>query len=267
MEPFGEVSNLSICIFAIIALVWGYYSLRFLRALLAQNSTGTSAFRAGIADILLLAVLSIMSLFVSSKAAQVMSPYIQSEALYTYAGTTIMNVLFISSAFIFLRFCEQKPTMFCQKKNPLLLFGKGAWAMLKIFALFAVIVWIWGFSLKALGFDLKEQDAVEFFRQMKSPLLKACAIFTVVVLAPIWEEIFFRGFIYGIVKSYLGVAVSALATSILFAFVHASLYAFLPIFVLSLFFILLYEKSGDLRVSMGAHAMFNLFNAIGVLIQ
>ena len=88
---------------------------------------------------------------------------------------------------------------------------------------------------------------------------------SLVVLPPIGEEILFRGFLYSSLKKNLPKVIAVLATSALFATPHlfeggsaGLLYiAAIDTFILSLFLILLREKSGGLWSSMILHALKN----------
>ena len=252
---------------SLVLCLWGAWGALSLRGLFKRPCAREVGYKIGLSDFLLLAFLSATTLWLSSQCSLALGRFCDSDALLTYGGTACMNVLFIASACIFLKFSESKPRLFCRGANSVGALVSGGFEMFKNFALLAGIAALWLSLLSLLDMDVKEQAAVEFFVDLNSIWLKIAAIFTLAVLAPVWEEIFFRGFIYGALKGLCGTLAAALATSVFFALIHASLYAFLPIFFLSLFFILLYEKSGDLRVSMGAHSLFNLCNAVGLIIQ
>lgn len=77
------------------------------------------------------------------------------------------------------------------------------------------------------------------------------------VLAPIAEELFFRGFVfrsYSLTRSPL---VAYGVTSLLFATLHLNLPALLPILVLSLVFCYAYRRTGSIIPSMVGHALNN----------
>lgn len=77
------------------------------------------------------------------------------------------------------------------------------------------------------------------------------------VLAPIAEELFFRGFVF---RSYLqtrGPLVAYGASSLLFASLHLNLPALLPIMALGLLFAWAYQRTGSIVPSMVAHALNN----------
>jgi len=77
------------------------------------------------------------------------------------------------------------------------------------------------------------------------------------LIAPMAEELYFRGYVF---RSYLlmrGRLVAYLATSILFAVLHLNLPALLPILVMSLVFCWAYERTGSIVPSMVGHALNN----------
>ena len=82
-------------------------------------------------------------------------------------------------------------------------------------------------------------------------------LIAVAVLAPIAEEIFFRGFLYGGLRRRMGALGAMLTSTLLFTALHFSLDAFIPIFVLGLFLAWLYERTGSLYPGMLLHAANN----------
>jgi membrane protease YdiL (CAAX protease family) len=79
-------------------------------------------------------------------------------------------------------------------------------------------------------------------------------IFISVLVAPIIEELVFRGTLYPAWASRWGWFPSAILTSALFAAIHST---FVPQFVGSLLFIGLLRRTGSLRACIVAHAAFN----------
>ncbi len=75
------------------------------------------------------------------------------------------------------------------------------------------------------------------------------------LVAPVVEELVFRGFIYGAWERRFGWLVSALLTSALFALYHPQ---FGWTFLSSIIFIWIYRRTGTLRAPMFVHAVFNL---------
>ncbi len=75
------------------------------------------------------------------------------------------------------------------------------------------------------------------------------------LVAPVVEELLFRGFIYGAWERRFGWVISALMTSTLFALYHPQ---FGWTFLSSIIFIWIYRRTGTLRAPMFVHAVFNL---------
>jgi len=83
-------------------------------------------------------------------------------------------------------------------------------------------------------------------------------IAVVVLLAPVFEEIFFRGLFYSSLRRRLGPRAAVAVNGIIFGALH-----FQPIYMISLVLVgmvlaYLYEKTGSLFASMTAHALYNL---------
>lgn len=83
-----------------------------------------------------------------------------------------------------------------------------------------------------------------------------------VIVAPLTEELIFRGYLYGVMRKYAGRLAAIFVSSCLFAAIHQHLAAFPGLFLLAVALCLVYEATGCLLVSIVMHALFNL---IGVL--
>lgn len=100
----------------------------------------------------------------------------------------------------------------------------------------------------------------------KAPLLLA---FASVVAAPLFEEFFFRGFLFqGLVRSKLGATGTILVTSALWAAVHSQYgaYEIVQIFILGLVLGIARHRSDSLVVPLAIHAAINLGATIQVLV-
>jgi membrane protease YdiL (CAAX protease family) len=103
----------------------------------------------------------------------------------------------------------------------------------------------------------QKQAIVEMFSQSSTLEQRILIIVLAVSLAPLAEEFIFRFFIYGVIKRYFGRVAGIVASSLLFAAVHAHLPSFAPLFVLGSCFAIAYEWSGSILVPMTMHALFN----------
>jgi membrane protease YdiL (CAAX protease family) len=89
---------------------------------------------------------------------------------------------------------------------------------------------------------------------------------TFVVIAPVAEEIFFRGIVFNAWEREYGTPRALIGSALLFAVVHASLVAFVPILGLGLALALVYRWTRNLAAPIALHATFNAISvAIALL--
>jgi membrane protease YdiL (CAAX protease family) len=87
--------------------------------------------------------------------------------------------------------------------------------------------------------------------------------FFAMVLAPVAEEVIFRGILYAAVKELGHPRLALFGTSIVFAAIHQSWVAFVPLTFFALVLTLLYERTQSLLAPIVAHAGFNAVNLLG----
>ena len=90
-------------------------------------------------------------------------------------------------------------------------------------------------------------------------------IVTMVIVAPLSEEILFRMFLYSGLRRLVKPEGAMVLSAAIFAVVHQNAMALLPIFVLGIFFAWLYEKSQSLWVPTLAHGLHNGLTLIYLL--
>jgi membrane protease YdiL (CAAX protease family) len=110
--------------------------------------------------------------------------------------------------------------------------------------------------MKSLGVETM-QDSVRLLQRSADPQVLGLMVFAAVVVAPICEEIIFRGHLHAVLKRYCGLWPAAVASSLVFACAHGNLTAALPLFLFGLLLVLLYEKTGSLWAPMFSHFLFN----------
>ncbi|HCW32861.1 MAG: hypothetical protein UT55_C0001G0002 [Candidatus Peregrinibacteria bacterium GW2011_GWE2_39_6] len=79
----------------------------------------------------------------------------------------------------------------------------------------------------------------------------------IVILAPLVEEVFFRGYVYQFFKKYFNVFWGSIFASLLFSLFHFEFQVLIPIFILGLVLNWLFEKSGSLWTSIAFHMLNN----------
>ena len=83
-----------------------------------------------------------------------------------------------------------------------------------------------------------------------------------ILLAPVAEEILFRGILYPAIKQAGYPRLALWGAALLFAAVHANLVTFVPLTVLALVLTALYERTNNLLAPIVAHALFNALNFV-----
>lgn len=106
------------------------------------------------------------------------------------------------------------------------------------------------------------------FLALKSQDTVALIIFfiTASILAPIFEEIIFRGFLLPSLTRYLPVSVAIIVTGIIFALVHLSLSEAIPLATLGILLGIVYTRSQSLLASITLHSLWNSGTLISLFI-
>ncbi len=102
-----------------------------------------------------------------------------------------------------------------------------------------------------------EQAAVKFFRGSTSLQARLMLAFMAVIVAPVIEEMVFRGLLYRIFKVYFGKISAMFFTSVLFAAIHGNVPTLLPLTLLAFGLTAGLELTGSLVVNIAMHATFN----------
>jgi hypothetical protein len=100
-----------------------------------------------------------------------------------------------------------------------------------------------------------QPDITPIFEQSGMPVL---ILLGGAILAPIVEEIFFRGFVFGGLRKRWGWRWAALVSSLLFGMAHIVPTSFLPIMILGLIFSALYQLSGSIWPGILMHMLTNV---------
>ena len=104
------------------------------------------------------------------------------------------------------------------------------------------------------------QPLVEKLVNSDSSALVALLTGFAVVAAPLFEELFFRGFAYPVLKQRLGAPTALIIVSAVFALIHYHLPSMAPLFALGLGLGIAYEVTGSLLAPITMHALFNAAN-------
>ena len=120
--------------------------------------------------------------------------------------------------------------------------------------------------LQALGNQAEPQKLVSLIaEEAAKPDQTGLLIFFVVMavaVAPVAEEILFRGILYPAIKQIGHPRAAAIGTALLLALFHVNLLTFASLTAVALVLIALYEFTDNLLAPITAHAVFNASNLI-----
>lgn len=103
----------------------------------------------------------------------------------------------------------------------------------------------------------EQQQLVRALQAAPDARVAALTAVSVVVCAPLMEEILFRGLFYGVAKRFTHPAYAAVAVSVFFGAVHGNFLSLIPLTLLGLMFTMAYERTRSLLVPVVMHAFFN----------
>ena len=97
-------------------------------------------------------------------------------------------------------------------------------------------------------------------------LIIILAFFGVAVIAPIFEEILFRGIMFRALDEKMTFMKAAIISSFIFAFGHFDFYRFIPIFILGMIMAFLYKKTRTIYAPILFHIMVNSSALIATIV-
>ncbi|MBU4490087.1 MAG: CPBP family intramembrane metalloprotease [Actinobacteria bacterium] len=113
------------------------------------------------------------------------------------------------------------------------------------------------FILEPTNTDYLSKSVTEMSRGGINPVLILLFFFTLVILAPVCEEIFFRGYLYPALRNRMNQQPAMLLNGLLFAAAHFDLVGFLPRFLLGYGLCWIYDRNRTLGGPIAGHALYN----------
>jgi membrane protease YdiL (CAAX protease family) len=129
---------------------------------------------------------------------------------------------------------------------------------LQMLLLVLPVVALGGWLVQALWSDPGGSNPMlELVLQGSDPWALVCFAVTAVVVAPLFEEILFRGVLLPVLGTWLGPTGAVLLSAALFAAAHLSLAEWIPLFLLGIGLGVLRLRSGRLASCVMLHALWN----------
>lgn len=143
----------------------------------------------------------------------------------------------------------------------------GVLAYLGAFPVVTVVAVLAGMFLNAMQEKQSFQEVVRIVAGPdQTPALRVYLCLLAVIVAPVVEEMVFRGMALPVLTRYLGFPVAVAIVSAVFALMHGHIWSLAPLFAIAVAFSLAYTLTGSLRVPIVMHAIFNAVNLAQVLL-
>lgn len=196
----------------------------------------------------------IAGLLISLAAAPFGADLTRAPPAVALLSTAVQDLCFIAAAVLLAR-RTTPPTLAQFGLRPTPLRPAILWAAAALGVLLAAeTAWT-----RALGVNDSPDLPAEFgVDHSRAALVATAALVT--VLAPIAEEVLFRGFVFGALAHRRGPAAAAAITGILFGLLHIAsspLYALVPLMLFGALLCLIYQRTGSLYPSIALHAINN----------
>jgi membrane protease YdiL (CAAX protease family) len=178
-------------------------------------------------------------------------------AKFTVAATAIQDTALVLAAVLFAAMVA-RPRLWQFGLRRTRFWPAVGWAALGMLAFYFFTI-----TYGALVHPDTKQEIAESLGADRGTIGLIVAGCVVMILAPLAEETFFRGFFYGSLRSKFGIAAAALMNGVVFGMIHwdfSSLDKLLivpPLMFLGVILCLVYEKTGSLWPCVGMHAFNN----------
>ncbi|MDB5162257.1 MAG: hypothetical protein JWM52_765 [Candidatus Saccharibacteria bacterium] len=182
---------------------------------------------------------------------------VNSSILSTVTGATIYVLtitMVIGLPWLIAKYRTSKADLGINKFPVWLDFLLAPAGLLIYFILSGILIVIASHVLTFVNFNEAQSTGFEQIYQNYEYVL---AFITLVVLAPIAEEILFRGYLFGKLRKHLPLWLAILVTSLLFAFVHGAWNVGIDVFALSIVLCLLRVVSKSIWPSIMLHMLKN----------
>lgn len=107
------------------------------------------------------------------------------------------------------------------------------------------------------NFSGESQLAVTQLRETDDLSILVSLAISAVIVAPIVEEVIFRGYLYPVAKKFTGIGIATLFSGLLFGVIHYNFLGLPILAVMGVALAIIYEKTGSLWAPIACHACFN----------
>jgi membrane protease YdiL (CAAX protease family) len=169
----------------------------------------------------------------------------------TAAGTVVVDVSVVVACVLFAGLVTPpRPAQFGLRGAP-------AKFTAQIAALGALAYFLFSVVYEAIVRPNNPQKVVESLGADSNKLLLIVGALVVIAVAPLCEELFFRGILFKILRQRMPFWPAAVIDGVLFAFVHGSLVIVPVLAALGVMFCYVYERTGSIFPTIALHSLNN----------
>ena len=176
-----------------------------------------------------------------------------------------LAILFGFAALFRLRNIDWREAIGLRREPPLRALGLGSVFFAAVLPPVAVAFAAYSKLCHVVGIKDEPQPISDLLANSGSVMVVALIVIFAIVVAPVFEEFFFRGFAYPALKQRWGPWAALLMVSAVFAAFHQHVPSFGPLFALAVGLDLAYELTGSLLAPITMHALFNATNVAVLL--
>lgn len=174
-----------------------------------------------------------------------------------HAGTMtglVMSIIFMAALYSVVL----KPNRQSWKAVGLQSFAPGHWKRIAVWTILLIVVSIVLVIIMS-GFGVGTDNRKTESLQAQLTILNfSIGFISAAIVSPVYEEIFYRGFLYRFFSSRYGIVTGMLLSASIFTLVHIPTFNTLPVnFISGLIFAWIYEKTGSVLPCILMHSFFN----------
>lgn len=194
---------------------------------------------------------------------QSMHPYCQTATLSTFTQASALMFFFVflsRSEFLFKKSIELN--FLYTKSKPSQLINKSFLFFLSGMPIVLICDKLWRVIIQYLQSNfvilyVNQQYLMKLVSITKMTPMASIMIVLIGIVAPITEELIFRGSIYIFLKNKINSLCALVLSSLIFATIHNNCLSLLPLYALSCLLTLSYEYKKDIRIPIALHIFFN----------
>lgn len=251
---------------------------------LLGRETSAPTLRANSSDIFLFGFIATLTILSALGVANLVNDFVGFPTEWSvFLPTICMQIFLVVAVLVYGRFSSEKKWgagLFVRPKFADICAG------IKFFFL-ALLTMLFATSLSRIvveyvtGATPEPQMIVNVFVETQDTFAIILATISIIILAPISEELLYRGLLFRLFRDATGMVfpsfnsltlraravIATVLSSMIFSYIHLNLYAAFPLFVMGLIFVCAYSRTSSIWTPITTHALFNALNLMLIYIK